>query len=119
MKVLLDTCVPGKVQQELEVAGYEVVWVGNWSQDPGDTAILEYAYKERYILVTLDKDFGELAVVHGREHSGILRLVGVAAEQQGKRCLEVLGLHAEALLAGALVTATANKIRVRPPTNPL
>ena len=49
--------------------------MGNWPEDPGDEEILEYAYKEGRILVTLDKDFGELAIVHDTPHSGILRIV--------------------------------------------
>ena len=36
---------------------------GDWPTDPGDDDILTYAYQEDRILVTLDKDFGELAIV--------------------------------------------------------
>ena len=64
MKILLDTCVWGGVAQELRAAGHEVVWTGDWQEDPGDDEILERAHKEGRVLVTLDKDFGELAIVH-------------------------------------------------------
>jgi len=37
---------------------YDVVWAGEWPEDPGDEEILERAYLEGRILVTLDKDFG-------------------------------------------------------------
>ncbi len=33
MKVLLDTCVWGGVQQALSAAGHDVVWTGDWQQD--------------------------------------------------------------------------------------
>ncbi len=46
MKVLLDTCVWGGAYKELKGAGYDVVWVGNWPEDPGDEEILKYAYKK-------------------------------------------------------------------------
>jgi predicted nuclease of predicted toxin-antitoxin system len=36
MKILLDTCVWGGVAQELRAAGHEVVWAGDWREDPGD-----------------------------------------------------------------------------------
>ena len=36
----------------------------------GDDEILARAYAEQRILVTIDKDFGELAIVHGRPHCG-------------------------------------------------
>ncbi len=84
MKILLDTFVWGGAYKELKDAGYDVVWVGNWPEDPGDEEILEYAYKEGRILVTLDKDFGELAIVHDTPHSGILRIVNFPAQKQLK-----------------------------------
>jgi hypothetical protein len=43
-----------------------VIWAGEWAEDPGDDEILARAHREGRVLVTLDKDFGELAVVHGQ-----------------------------------------------------
>jgi predicted nuclease of predicted toxin-antitoxin system len=60
MKILLDTCVWGGARKTLAAAGHDVEWTGNWPQDPGDDTILAHAYQEGRILVTLDKDFGEL-----------------------------------------------------------
>jgi len=64
MRLLLDACVWGGARAELEAAGHDVVWIGEWNEDPGDEEILARAYREGRILVTLDKDFGELAIVH-------------------------------------------------------
>ena len=58
---------------ELVAAGHDVVWAGEWSEDPGDREILAKAHVEGRILVTLDKDFGELAIVRQQSHSGIIR----------------------------------------------
>jgi predicted nuclease of predicted toxin-antitoxin system len=41
--LLLDTCVWNGVAAELEAAGHDVEWSGNWPQDPGDEEILAYA----------------------------------------------------------------------------
>ena len=71
MKLLLDTCVWGGVVEPLRRAGHEVDWSGNWEVDPGDEEILARAFSASRILVTLDKDFGELAIVRGLPHSGI------------------------------------------------
>ncbi len=85
MKILLDTCVWGGVVQELRAAGHDVVWAGDWQEDPGDDEILERSHREGRVLVTLDKDFGELAIVHERPHSGIIRERRVTvAESCGK-----------------------------------
>ena len=70
MKLLLDTCVWGGVCKELRAAGHDVVWAGDWQEDPGDHEILGRAHREERILVTLDKDFGELVFRFHRIHSG-------------------------------------------------
>jgi predicted nuclease of predicted toxin-antitoxin system len=75
LKVLLDTCLSVEARAALKAAGHDVVWGGDWEKDPGDEAILALAFTEGRVLVTLDKDFGELAVLQGVSHSGILRLV--------------------------------------------
>lgn len=49
------------------------------------------------VLVTLDKDFGELAIVKGLPHSGIVRLVDLRAEEQGHACVDVLARYGEEL----------------------
>lgn len=118
MKLLLDTCVWGGVRQELERAGHDVVWAGDWLEDPGDEQILARALQERRILITLDKDFGELAVARGLPHAGILRLVDVRARRQGVLCLHVLARHGDELAAGAIVTADAGRLRIRLPLPP-
>jgi predicted nuclease of predicted toxin-antitoxin system len=115
MKLLLDACVWGGSRAVLETAGHDVVWAGDWARDPGDDEILAQAHREERILVTLDKDFGELAIVKGLPHGGIVRLAQFAAEAQGPICLQVLETHGPALLQGAIVTAEPGRLRIRPP----
>jgi len=114
VKLLLDTCVWGKAREELLDAGHDVVWAGDWVEDPGDTEMLDRAYRESRSLVTLDKDFGTLAILAGQPHSGILRLVGISAKAQAGMVLLVLERHAEELRQGALVTVGPGYIRIRP-----
>lgn len=115
MKILLDTCVWGGAKQALEAAGHDVIWSGDWPSDPGDEEILTQAYREGRVLVTLDKDFGELAVVYGQPHRGILRLVNLAARQQGLVCQRILESHGAELQSGAIITADGQRLRIRPP----
>lgn len=115
MKILLDTCVWGGTLTELAERGYDVVWSGNWSEDPGDDEIIAQAYNQGRILVTLDKDFGELVIVRSTPHCGIIRLVNLAAKQQATVCLEILSLYAEELHSGAIVTASPGRVRIRTP----
>lgn len=118
MKLLLDTCVWGGARRELETAGHDVVWTGDWASDPGDQEILAYAHRQDRILVTLDKDFGELAVVRRMPHSGIVRLVGLSARRQAAVCQYVLERYGNLLQSGAIVTAESGRLRVRPPNEP-
>jgi predicted nuclease of predicted toxin-antitoxin system len=115
VKLLLDTCVWGGARFALRDSGHDAVWAGEWAEDPGDEAILATALADGRILVTLDKDFGELAVVRGASHAGIVRIVGFAARDQASACALVIGLHREALAAGAIVTVEPGRIRIRPP----
>ena len=115
MKLLLDTCVWGGAVVELKAAGHDVVWAGHWKDDPGDDEILAKAHEEGRILVTLDKDFGELAIVGRQPHSGILRVAGFAARQQAKICQRVFDAYGAELESGAIVTAERGRLRVRGP----
>ena len=115
MKVLLDSCVWGGARTELVANGHDVIWAGDWAEDPGDDEILARAHREGRVLVTVDKDFGELAVVQKRPHSGIIRLVGFAARKQASACLGVLSRVGNELTRGAIATASATQLRLRPP----
>ncbi len=114
MKLLLDTCVWGGVLSTLRDSGHDVIWAGEWPEDPGDEEILSRAHQDGRILITLDKDFGELAIVRGIPHSGIVRLVNLASRQQGVVCLRLLDLYEKDLLSGAIVTVEPGRVRIRP-----
>jgi predicted nuclease of predicted toxin-antitoxin system len=117
VKVLLDTCVWGRAKEELSRAGHDTELAGDWDRDPGDEEILQLAHEQSRVLVTLDKDFGELAVAFGRPHSGLVRLVGMSAREQGPMCVDILSRYAEELAAGAIVTVEPGRIRIRPPAD--
>jgi predicted nuclease of predicted toxin-antitoxin system len=113
VKVLLDTCVAGSAGPEIAAAGHDVVWAGEWPADPGDEKILARAHTEGRVLVTLDKDFGELVIVRGLPHAGLVRLVGVRVANQGRTTLAVLARFGPELEAGGLVTVEPGRVRVR------
>ncbi len=113
MKILLDTCVWGGVKAMLQEAGHDVTWSGDWQSDPGDAEILAIAYHEQRVLITLDKDFGELAIVKQRPHCGIVRLVNFGGRQQGLVCLQILMQYGDELNLGAIITADPKRVRIR------
>lgn len=115
MKILLDACVWGRAKEALAQGGHDVVWAGDWDEDPGDLEILQRAHREGRLLVTLDKDFGELAIVRKIPHAGIMRLVNISAKRQVEVCLYVLDRYQETLENGAILTVESNRVRIRPP----
>lgn len=113
MKILLDTCVWGGVKIALIATGHDVIWSGDWDNDPGDIEILTLAHNEGRILVTLDKDFGELAVLHGHPHCGILRLVNLSTEKQANVCKLIIEKYGTELSDGSIITVDAERVRIR------
>jgi len=114
MKVLLDSCLSGKICSSLQEAGHDVIWIGDWDEDPGDQEILLAAHRENRVLITLDKDFGELVLRHHLPHAGIVRLVNQSVKQQASMCLQILEQYSEDLQAGAIVTAESGWVKIRP-----
>lgn len=115
MKLLLDTCVWGGAKAELQAVAHDVVWTGDLAEDPGDEDILAQAHREQRVLITLDKDFGELAIRRSLPHCGIVRLVNFSARQQGAVCQQVLVHYGDELTRGAIITVESGRVRIRPP----
>jgi len=101
------------IAEELRSEGVDVVWVGDWPRDPGDPAILARAYEEGRVLVTLDNDFGELAVARKHPHVGIVRFVDVPPREMTSTCLRVAMFYARELAAGAIIVVEKGRTRVR------
>jgi predicted nuclease of predicted toxin-antitoxin system len=113
MKLLMDSCMWGPTGAALRAAGHDVEWVGDWPSDPGDRAILERAHADERVLVTVDNDFGELAVRQGIKHSGIIRLAMTPVLLEADVCLAAIVAFERDLLGGAIVTATPRRMRLR------
>lgn len=115
MRLFLDTGIGQGVCDAFRALEYDILWAGDWAGHAGDQKILKAAFQENRILITLDKDFGELAVVLEQPHGGIIRLVNWSIQRQADICFTLLDRYAVELLTGAIVTAEPGRIRVRPP----
>lgn len=61
MRLLADENFPGNIVQALRQEGYDVFWVRIEAPGIPDPAVLRLAQENSRILMTFDKDFGELA----------------------------------------------------------
>lgn len=68
MEFLLDSCISSFAVDALKNAGFRVLWIPELGTDPGDDAIIQKAFYENLVLVTADKDFGELVFIFNKPH---------------------------------------------------
>ncbi len=93
MRVLANENVAGTVIRELRCRGHDVLSVKESMRGADDEAVLTCARDERRLLVTHDKDFGELAFRWGLPaDSGIIlfRLAGTDPDQDNRRVIDAI-----------------------------
>jgi predicted nuclease of predicted toxin-antitoxin system len=61
MRFLANENFPGAAVSALARAGHDIVWVRNAAPGSADEDILAWAVRENRVLLTFDRDFGELA----------------------------------------------------------
>lgn len=119
MRLLADSCVARGTVYSLRRAGHEVEWVAEWSRDPGDHAILRYAYEAGRVVLTDDKDFGDLAFRDRRPHCGIVLIANsLTLADEERRVAEALVQHAKDLEAGHIVVIALERTRVSRRSSP-
>ena len=113
MRFLLDENVDARLGAFLVQQGHDVKTIAiDYPQALADNQVLAIALRERRILVTHDRDFGELIFRERRPHAGVilLRMRGTLDELQ-TRMLQVI-VEFEAHLT-QFVVVTERLIRVR------
>ena len=115
MKVIANENVAGAVVQELRRRGHDVLSVKESMRGADDRSVLLRAEAERRLIITHDKDFGELAFRHRHRAScGIIlfRLSGVPPSSDHHRMLEVIDSRSD--WTGRFSVVTDDRIRMRP-----
>ena len=94
-------------------AGHDVVSALQRDPRAADEEVLATATAERRILVTEDKDFGELVFVRGLAHPCIIRFVDMPVAEKVAAMRELIEHHADAMREATLIVVTQNRIRIR------
>jgi len=84
MKFLIDVGVGKKVEEWFKENNYDVKCVRDINIHSKDKDILRLAASENRMIITMDKDFGELVYNSGMFHSGVLILRLEDAEGEDK-----------------------------------
>ena len=74
LRFLVDVGVGKKVEEWLTSHGYDALFVRHIDSKMKDKDILRLAVSESRMVITMDKDFGELVYHSGKGHSGVLLL---------------------------------------------
>lgn len=116
MRLLADENVPLESVRALRTAGHDVFAVQESTAGAADELLLERAGVEGRLVVTFDRDFGELAARHGRPApSGILliRLVPRDAQEVTELLLSLLA-RSDVRWPGQLTVVDRVQLRQRP-----
>jgi predicted nuclease of predicted toxin-antitoxin system len=114
MRVLANENVPLRAVEALRSAGHEVEWMAELGPSTEDNSVLALATERGLTLLTLDKDFGELAVKRGLPAPCGIVLVRVPPEPGLVTRVCVAALSPPADFAGQFVVVTEDRVRIRP-----
>jgi len=116
VKFLVDRCAGRRLAEWLRAQDHDVLESRELGADPGDEALLALAVREGRVLVTMDKDFGDLVFARGAAHAGMIRLPDVPVARRILLISQVLADISQSDLEQSIVTVGDNRIRVsRPP----
>jgi predicted nuclease of predicted toxin-antitoxin system len=94
VRFLADESCDFAVVTAFRVAGHDVSAVVEISPRAKDSVVLSLAHSEGRILVTEDKDFGQLAYAGGQETAGVL-LIRFPSDARSRVAAAVLSVVAE------------------------
>ena len=115
IRFLADVNVEKPVVDYLLKEGYDIEWIPDIEIGMSDEGLLQIANREKRILITNDKDFGELIFLQKKLTSGIIliRAKGLRSREKVRLMKKLLMGYREKLL-NHFVVLTKNKIRVIP-----
>ncbi len=114
MKFLLDVGASSRrMRATLARLGHDVLSATEWDPKASDEALLSLALSEQRVLITEDKDFGELVFVRKLPHPCIIRFVEMGVAEQAVAMEELIESYGEAMRDGTLIVVTRRRMRIR------
>ena len=114
MRFLADECCDRELVLALRSAGHDVRYAAETDRGSSDSMLLEMSVSDDRILLTEDKDFGDLAIRRALPVVGVV-LVRISSADASKNGRVVLVLaNAGERLSGSYTVIQAKKVRFRP-----
>lgn len=115
MKFLADVNIEKPIVDELRKMGYDIEWVAEVNRYMDDMSIFKMAQKENRVLLTNDKDFGEIVFRQKLITTGIVlfRIKGQDVKGKEKLLKRLLSAHSDKI-ARHFVVVAMDKFRFIP-----
>jgi predicted nuclease of predicted toxin-antitoxin system len=112
-KFLVDECVGLDIANWLQEQGYDAISIYDIATGSDDNEVLEKAFTENRILITCDKDFGEMIFKGQKQHVGVI-LLRLANEKPSHTILILKNLfdHYSHDLFGNFVVVSESVVRI-------
>lgn len=113
-KFLVDECAGKKLCSQMALSGLDTIYVGDIMKGATDEEVIEYAEKEKRIIITNDSDFGKLVFRKKIKSWGII-LLRLKRDIPSERIIYIGKIIKEFpdKLEGRFVVVSDDKIRIR------
>ena len=114
MKFLLDVCAAShRMHATLTDLGHDVLSALESAPRATDEELLAIAIEQQRVLITEDKDFGELVFVRRLPHPCIIRFVGMSVAEKVAAMRDLIEYHADAMYERSMIVVTQSRVRIR------
>ena len=113
MRFLADESCDFSVVRALRSTGHDVLAVAELSSGSDDTVVMNLAHREGRLLLTEDKDFGQLVYAHSQPSNGVI-FIRFPAHARKTLPTAVVNLVSEAQteLPGGFVVVSPGRVRI-------
>ncbi|MGH7589635.1 MAG: DUF5615 family PIN-like protein [Gemmatimonadota bacterium] len=114
MRLLCDEGVDQQIVDRLRSDQHDVTYIAESAPGLSDEEVFALANQANAVLVTTDKDFGELVFRQGRVSSGVvlLRLIGISQQRKAESVATVFRTYGGEL-QGVFAVIEPTRVRIR------
>ena len=93
--------------------GQDVLSAAEVDPSATDEMLLALALEEQRVIITQDKDFGELVFLLGMSHPCIIRFVDMPINEKVSAMRDLVANYPDSMTDGTLIVVSRTRIRIR------